>query len=199
MPLQQPTGSAKLAALRGGKRMKSSLFLLGGGLLVASAYAAQSAAPAPNLHELMKNVVAIQTQVIWDVGNNAQDDAGNPDPSKMKPADWTKVATAAGKVKDALQKLATAPHVMSAAPGQKISGEGESPGAFGAKEVQKAIDANPQAFKAFAIQLSGSMDELIAAAKAKDTRKLFDVSGRLDQECEGCHVQFWYPDEKSEH
>jgi len=175
--------------------MKSSLFLLGAGLLVTTAYAADPA-PPPNLHELMKNVVAIQAQVIWDVGNNAQDDKGNPDASKMKPADWAKVAGAAAKVKDAAQKLATAPKVMAAAPGQKIDGEGGTPGAFGAKEVQKVIDGKPKVFQAFALQLTKSMEELMTASKAKDAKTLFDVSGRLDQECEGCHMQFWYPDEK---
>jgi cytochrome c556 len=174
------------------------MLLSGSVLLIASAYAADQAA-APNLHNLMKNIVAVQTQVIWDVGNNAQDDSGNPDPRKMKPADWAKVNDAASKVKDALQSLAKAPHVMAAAPGQKIDGEGGTPGAFGAKEVQKAIDAQPKVFQAFAIQLSGSMDELLAAVKAKNTQKFFDVSGRLDQECEVCHQTFWYPDEKGEH
>jgi cytochrome c556 len=178
--------------------MKASWFLLGGSLVLASVHGAESAAP-PNLHDLMKNVVAVQTQVIWDVGNNAQDDKGNPDPRKMTAANWAKAGDAAAKVKDALQSLAKAPHVMAAAPGQKIDGEGGSPGAYGAKEVQKAIDANPKVLQAFATQLSGSMDELLAAVKNKDTQKFFDVSGRLDQECEGCHQQFWYPDEKGEH
>ena len=178
--------------------MKSSLCLLGGILLSACASAADSAAP-PNLHDLMKNVVAVQTQVIWDVTNDAQDDNGEPAPAKLKPADWVKLADAAGKVKAAAQKLATAPHVVAAAPGQKIDGEGAAPGAYGAKEVQKAIDANPKVLQAFARQLSASMDELIVAARTKDAAKLFDVSGRLDQECEGCHTQFWYPDEKGAH
>jgi len=175
---------------------RCSVLLLGCGLMAAGVYAADPAPAAPNLHELMKNVVALQAQVIWDVSNNAQDDAGNPDPKKMKPADWAKIGEAAGKVKGAVQALATAPHVMAAAPGQKIDGEGGTPGAFGAKEVQKAIDANPKVFQAFAQQLNHSMDELLAASKARDAKKLFDVSGRLDQECEVCHVQFWYPDEK---
>jgi hypothetical protein len=174
--------------------MKSALFLLGGGLVIAAAYAADSAAPA-NLHELMKNVVAIQTQVIWDVTNNAQDDKGDPDPTKLKAADWAKLADAAGKVKAAAQKLVTAQHVMAAAPGQKIDGEGPKD-APSAKSVQKAIDANPKALQAFARQLMGSMDEVIAGAKTRDAKKVFAVAGRLDQECEGCHMQFWYPDEK---
>jgi cytochrome c556 len=175
--------------------MKSSVFLLGSGLLFMSAHAANPA-PTPNLHDLMKNVVAVQTQVIWDVGNNAQDEKGDPDPAKLKAADWSKAAGAAGKVKEAAEALARAAHVMAAAPGQKIDGEGATPGAFGAQQVQKAIDANPKVFQAFAQQLGTSMEEIVAAAKVKDARKLFDVSGRLDQECEGCHTQFWYPDEK---
>ena len=179
--------------------MKASMLLLGCGLMVASAYAADPAPATPYLHDLMKKVVAVQTQVIWDVGNNAQNDKGDPDPSKLKPADWAKLSGAAGKVKDALQTLAKADKVTVAGAGQKIDGEGGTPGAFGAKEVQKAIDANPKVFKAFATQLSGSMDELLAAVKVKNAQKMFDVSGRLDQECEGCHQQFWYPDEKGPH
>lgn len=176
--------------------MKPSVFLLSSALLFATAFAA-APAPAPNLHDLMKNVVAVQTQVIWDVGNNAQDEKGNPDASKLKPADWSKAAGAAGKVKEAAQTLALAAHVMAAAPGQRIDGEGGTPGAYGAKQVQNAIDANPRVFKAFAQQLSTSMDEIVLAARVKDAAKFFDVSGRLDQECEGCHTQFWYPNEKA--
>ena len=98
-------------------------------------------------------------------------------------------------MKAAAQKLATAPHVLAAAAGQKIDGEG--PGdAPSAKSVQKALDAKPKVFQGFAQQLVGSMDEIIAGTKSKDAKKVFGVAGRLDQECEGCHMQFWYPDEK---
>jgi hypothetical protein len=178
--------------------MKTTLFLLGGSLLFVSAYGgtAATAAAAPNLHDLMKTVVAVQTQVIWDVGNQAQDAEGNPDASKLKAGDWGKVVTSGGKVKQAMQTLAQADHVMAAGPGQKLDGEG-NPGAFGAKQVQAAIDANPKAFRAFAQALIVSMDQIVAAAQAKDAAKLFDVSGRLDQVCEDCHMQFWYPEQKT--
>jgi hypothetical protein len=175
--------------------MKSSLFLLSGSLMFATAYAGNPPA-APNLHDLMKNVVAVQAQVIWDVGNNAQDAEGNPDASKVKAADWSRVVSASGKVKQIAQTLGQADHVMAAAPGQKLTGEGD-PGTFSAKQVQTAIDANPKAFRAFAQALSVSMDQIAAAAQAKDAAKLFDVSGRLDQVCEVCHVQFWYPEQKA--
>lgn len=176
--------------------MKARLLLLGGSLVFTSAYAANTPTAPPNLHDLMKNIVAVQAQVIWDVGNQAQDAKGDPDPSKLKPTDWGKLVAAGGKVKEVAQTLAKADHVMAAGPGQKLDGEG-GPGTFGAKQVQKALDGNPAAFKAFAQALTVSMDQIVAAAQTKNAAKLFDVSGNLDQVCENCHVQFWYPEEKT--
>ena len=175
--------------------MKTSWLVLAGGLMCAGANAANPT-PSANLHDLMKNVVAPQAQVIWDVGNQAQDDQGNPDASKLKPADWTKMAAAAGKVKQASQTLAQADHVMAAEPGQKIEGEG-SPDAFSTKDVQKVLDAKPKEFRAFAQALAASMDEVIQSAQTKNATKLADVSGNLDQICESCHVEFWYPNQKT--
>jgi hypothetical protein len=145
----------------------------------------------------MKTVVAPQSQVIWDVGNAAADDSGNPSAAKMKPEDWAKIAAAAGNVRRASQALTQATRVIAAAPGQKIQDE-ENPGAFNAMQVQKAIDAAPTVFKAFAQLLTLSMDEVLASTQKKDVAKLGDVSGRLDQLCEQCHLQFWYPNQKKQ-
>ena len=172
-----------------------SVYLLAGAVLFATAHAANPPAPG-NLHALMKDVVAPQTQIVWDMGNQALNDQGNPDASKLKPADWAKIAAAAGKVKQASLTLAQAEHAIAAAPGQKIDGEG-NPDAFGAKDVQKVLDANPKLFRAFAQQLAVSMDEVITSTQKKNATQLADVSGRLDQVCEQCHLQFWYPNQKA--
>ena len=172
--------------------MKSFACALGASVLLIVAYEVHSAASPPNLHDPMKNIVAVQTQVIWDVGNQAQDDQGNPDASKLAAGDWSKIVDAAGKVRQVAQTLAQSAHVIVAAPGEKIEGEGNAD-ALGAKQVQAAIDAQPAEFRARSQALAVSMDQIIAAAKAKDAKKLFDVSGALDQVCEDCHMKFWYP------
>lgn len=174
--------------------MKYSLLLTCAGLVALSASAANPS-KAPNLHELMKNVVAVQTQIVWDVSNKTQDDNGNPDASKLTAADWTHISAAASKVRVASQTLAAADHVMAAAPGQKLQDEG-NPGAFDAKAVQAVIDSNPKAFNAFAQALAASMNEVIVATQARDAKKLNDVAGQIDQICEQCHVQFWYPNQQ---
>jgi len=77
----------------------------------------------------------------------------------------------------------------------KIEGEGNS-GALSAKQVQALIDKDPAGFRAMSQALAGSMEQIGAAAKAKDAAKLFEVSGALDQVCESCHMKFWYPEQK---
>jgi cytochrome c556 len=133
--------------------------------------------------------------VIWDVGNNAQNDQGDIDPAKLTAADWTKLVGAAGKVKRAAQSLAGAAHVTAAAAGQKLQDEG-SPGAFKAADVQKVIDGQPKVMNAMAQALVSSMDEVLAAVAKHDGHKLADASGRLDEVCEACHKVFWYPNQK---
>jgi cytochrome c556 len=174
--------------------MKSTRLLLGCGAIFAIAAAGNTAPAAANLHELMKDV-AVQTQIIWDIGNRAMDEEGNPDPSKLAEADWAQIASAGTKVKDAAKTMAEARQIVGAAPGQKIQGEG-NPGSFSARDVEKAIADNPRAFSAFAQQLAGSMDEITRAARLRNAAKVFDVAGQLDQVCEQCHMRFWYPEQK---
>lgn len=54
----------------------------------------------------MKDVVAVQAQVVWDVSNEALDDQGNPDASKLAAGDWTKLMDAGRKVRQVAQTLA---------------------------------------------------------------------------------------------
>lgn len=152
---------------------------------------AEDAAPV-NVHEAMKATIVPQTQSVWDISNKLLADAGSA--VQLKPAEWEQVAKAALAGKAASVKLAEAQRFLAAAPHQKIQGEG-NPGAFGAKQVQAAIDANPAAFRAFARQLAAVMDEVVVSTRTKDAAKLTDAAGQLDQVCEACHQQFWYPNQ----
>jgi hypothetical protein len=35
--------------------------------------------------------------------------------------------------------------------------------------------------------------QAIAAIDAKDGERISEVGGTIDSACEGCHLQFWYP------
>jgi hypothetical protein len=176
--------------------MKAGIYVSGVVAILAVAGDVHSAAAPANLHDLMKDVVAVQAQVVWDVSNEAQDEDGNPDASKLAAGDWTKIADAGEKVRQVAQMLGQSENVVVAAPGVKLEGE-ENPGSWGAKQVQASIDANPAQFRAYSKALAASMEQIAAAAKTRNAAKLADVAGALDQVCETCHEKFWYPQQKA--
>jgi hypothetical protein len=170
--------------------------------LIAVSLGAHAAAAEPGksltLLEAMKGTVAPKSQVIWDITNAAQDDLGNVTAKALKAGDWGRIADAAGDTSQAVRNLLTQPRVVAAPPGKKIQGEG-TPGAFGAAEVQRTIDANPAAFVAFSKQLLTAMDGIVAATKARDAVKVGSIASDLDGICEACHKVFWYPQQVSPH
>ena len=147
--------------------------------------------PAVVLHDLMKDVVAPQAQIAWDLANNAQDDDGKPDSSKLADGDWAKIAEAGQKLRDAALSLTQAGRITVAAPGQKIQDE-ENAGASTVAQVQGFINADMPAFAAFATPLAANADQFVSASKSHDAAKLAEASGSLDQVCESCHVKTWY-------
>lgn len=153
--------------------------------------APQAVTPA-SLHATMKQVVAPQAQILWDVSNRAVDEQGKPDPSKLSGAEWSQIAAAGGKVEAVAKGLAAAATITVAAPGEKIQDEGTQGGSTAA-QVKGFIAADRPGFNAFSEALAADAREFVEAAKAKDGAKLAQVSGELDEVCESCHVKYWYP------
>jgi cytochrome c556 len=158
---------------------------------VATAHAAD---PQFFLLPLMKDTVAPQAQILWDIGNNALDDVGNASAAKMTASDWTKLGAAAQKMKNAAVAMAETPRIPIAPPGAKLQDEG-APGQATPKQIQAFIDANPTDFAAHARELTNVSDSFIKAAAAKDAKTLGEASARLDEVCEACHVKYWYPEQ----
>ncbi len=169
--------------------------MIGAGLLLPGGHA-HTQAPTPTLHAAMKDVVAPQTQVIWDVSNGAMDDNGNTDAARITAAQWQQVGAAALRIKDMALALAMAPQVVVVAPGAKLQDEG-NPGASTPAQIQGFIDAEPAVFAEHARTLAATADGLIAAAAAKDAAKMGEIANGIDQVCEECHQRFWYPQEKA--
>ena len=68
-----------------------------------------------------------------------------------------------------------------------------TPGNLTAAESEQAIANNRGSFLAFAQALRDVGASMLAAADAKNPQGLIDAGDTMDQVCEGCHLQFWYP------
>lgn len=162
--------------------------------MLAFVATAQAADTQLFLLPLMKGTVAPQAQILWDIGNKALDDEGNASAAKLTPVDWTKLAGAAQKMKDAAVSMAGAARIGIAPPGARLQDEG-TPGQATSRQIQAYIDANPKDFAEHARAMAEVSDGFLKAAGSKDAKTLGEASAKLDEVCEACHVKYWYPEQ----
>ena len=143
------------------------------------------------LKTAMTNVVDPQAQILWNASNKTYKEDGSTDPTRLSEADWMAVLGAGEKLQAQANAWAST-RIVVAAPREKIRDEG-NPGASNSMQVQKYIDADRQGFSAFAKLLAANAAQFVAASKRRDAAKLAEASGELEELCEACHREFWYP------
>lgn len=145
----------------------------------------------PSIHALMKGVLAPASDAIWQgVAENyegekttiqaPQDDAG-----------WRKLANEAERLEDAAHALVK-PGLAVVAPGELIQDAG-NPSAPQADAIAKRISAGQAGFSQHAGQMGDVTRRLRAAIAARDSAKILDLGGALNESCSNCHEKYWYP------
>ena len=161
--------------------------------------------PTPTVNASMTQVIAPQTQTIWDITNRAINAKGDGlDGSKISSTEWVKVEKAALRLSRRAHVLAESRGIVAAGDDEIImggdaagapSGIGHTWDAASAKQVQAFIDAKPALFAERARILARSADTMVWAARTKDARALHRETSGMDEVCDGCHVTFWGTDE----
>jgi hypothetical protein len=151
----------------------------------------QSAAPL-DVRATMQGQVNPAMTAIWDVGNNALDDNGGLDASLLDGAKWATIAENADKLAAAGKAISDAGSFAAAAADNSTVGEGEITMAA----VQEHIDGNPDGLKQMGAAFADSATRLATAARAKDAKTAGDLISGMDQVCESCHLEYWYPEQK---
>jgi len=140
--------------------------------------------PAATLVEVMSEMVMPFAQVVWDAVVYAETIHG-PDTEEG----WQ-------QARDAAVALAESANVLII-PGRPIAGPDKvaAEGELSPQAMEALIAENRGAWVGHAHSLHAIAMQAIEAIDARDATKLSDVSGALDAVCEGCHLQFWYPDQ----
>jgi len=155
----------------------------------------QQARAEPTFHDVMKDQIDKHADEVWEVTNPAVGDQGGIDPTKMTDEMWRQLAEDATAVQEGAQQIAQMDKIVVVRPGETIADAGV-PGGHSPEEVQAQIDKNPQGLRDHAANLAANMRDLVAAANAKDAAKAGPIVEGLDGVCEGCHLDYWYPDQK---
>lgn len=145
--------------------------------------------PKITIVEIMDAMVMPNAQIVWDAVSYDVTDKGEKITGPKTDEDWQKVRWAAVTLAEAANNLIV--------PGRTVNKPGVKPGEgeLAPADIQKLIAANRGAWVAHAKVLYEAVQEAIKAVDAKDIDKVSDAGGTIDSACEGCHLQFWYPEQ----
>ena len=175
-------------------KVSSAIAVLAVGVAILGACKKEEAAAAAvDIRATMQGQVNPAMLAIWDVGNNALDDNGGLDAALLDDAKWTTVAENADKLAAAAKAISEAGSFVAAAANNSTVGEGEITMAA----VQGHIDGNPDGLKQMGGAFADTATRLAAAARAKDAKTAGELISGMDQVCENCHLEYWYPEQKA--
>lgn len=146
-------------------------------------------APAEeSLQQIMDTVVDPAADAIWDAVGSTVTREGTAMRQPVNDAEWDVLRVHAKALINASSKLSldglSVAVVPLAAP---------APDVLSSSEIEKEITADPTSFRRRALALREAAIFAVEAIDARDSERLVDAGGRLDEACENCHKQFWYP------
>jgi cytochrome c556 len=176
-----------------------------GVLFSVSACQSQSAAPAPapapaqpeytptaTIKDIMLSIVDPNADVVWGSVTTVQSAKGTLDTAPKNDEEWKKVRQGAIALTEA-SNLLIMPSRHVAAPGEKS----ETPGVeLEPSEMEVLINKDRASWEMRAKKLHEAGVAVLQAIDAKDSQKVFEVGEQIEQACENCHRQYWYPNEQ---
>jgi hypothetical protein len=148
--------------------------------------------PTATVKDIMQSVVDPSADVVWQSVTTVQSAKGTVDSAPKTDEEWTKVRHGAIALTEAANLLMV-PGRHVARPGEKS----ETPGVeLEPSEMEVLINKDLTAWHMRAKALHDAGLAAIQAVDAKDAPKVFEVGEKIERACEGCHSQYWYPNEK---
>ena len=117
-------------------------------------------------------------------------------------ADWEKVRTGAASIAEAIYLLKVVRPFTP--PGDVNNSTGPNPPELSPTQIQAKLDADPVLWNAKIEALRNVCLEVMEIVKKRDPKnnqrsvdELFEASEDLDNACENCHLEYWYPGDRA--
>jgi hypothetical protein len=147
--------------------------------------------PTATIKDLMLSVIDPSADVVWLSVTTVVDEKGLVETMPKTDEEWLKVRHGAVTLMEAANLLMI-PGRRVARPGEKS----ETPGVeLEPEEMDVLIAKDRAAWNARAARLHDTVAEVIQAIDAKDGNKVFELGEKIEEACENCHKQYWYPNE----
>jgi len=144
--------------------------------------------PTTTIKDLMDGIVDPAADTIWNSVATTITKKGMEEKSPHTDEEWATVRRSALQLLEA-SNLLQIPGRLVAKPGQR----NEQGRELQPEQIEKLISQDRQAWIALAHGLHDSAMLALNAADAKDPARVLESGEQIDNACERCHQQYWYP------
>jgi hypothetical protein len=148
-----------------------------------------------SVKELMENIIDPQADFVFDA---VAVDIGTQGAVETKPTtddDWLKVQRGAVILAEATNLLKMQRRI--APPGDKNNSGGSNAPELSPEQIQTKVDSDRALWNSHADKLRDEALKVLDIVKNKDADSLFKAGSDIDQACESCHLDYWYPGDKA--
>jgi hypothetical protein len=151
--------------------------------------------PVVSVKELMRFTIDpladnIFDAVTWDITKK-----GIAETKPTTDEDWEKVKIGAVTLAEAIYLLKV-PRPFAPA-GDENNSTGPNPPELSPAQIRAKVDKDPVLWDAKIEALRNAAKEIMQIADRKDAGALFEASADVDNACEACHLEYWYPGDRA--
>jgi hypothetical protein len=150
--------------------------------------------PIVSVKELMRDMIDPASDFVFDAVGTTITKHGRAEKMPQTDADWDRVRFGAVTLAEGIYLLKV-PRPF-APPGDENNSTGPEPPELSPAQIKAKVDADPVQWNAMIEALRNVGLEVMEIVKRRDVDALWDAGEDLDQACEQCHLEYWYPGEK---
>jgi len=151
--------------------------------------------PVVSVKELMRDMIDPASDNIFNSVSTTVTRQGIVEKAPKTDADWEKLRIGAVTLAEGVSLLKI-PRLF-APEGDLNNSRGPNAPELSPAQIAAKLEADPVLWNARIETLRNVGVEVIEIVKRKDVSELWDASSNLDQACENCHLDYWYPGERA--
>jgi len=151
--------------------------------------------PVVSVKELMRDMIDPASDYIFDSVKIVTTKKGEVETVPKTKEDWDKLRIGATTIAEGIYLLKV-PRPFTP-PGDNNASSGPDATELSPAQIQAKIEKDPVLWNAKIEALRNVMKEVLDIVEKKNTAELWEASYNLDQACESCHMQYWYPGDKA--
>ena len=151
--------------------------------------------PVVSVKELMRDMIDPASDFVFDAVKVESSKTGTEERLPKTDADWDRIRIGAVTLAEGVSLLKI-PRPF-APPGDENNSRGPEASELSPAQIKAKLEADPVLWNAKIEALRNVGLEILEIVKNRKTDELFEAGGNLDQACEACHLEYWYPGDKA--